>query len=107
MELKGRLKSEFEEWVNNNNVLIYAEEYVRVRLNDILNDDLPLSMRFTLLCQFLEDTGHLTGYAVGQLLEGGFMVKIWGKDFNGLGKYPGETKQEAIEKVVEYLNENY
>ena len=103
MELKGKLRDEFEKWSRehfNIQVLsgIYLHEYL---------DSFPMSMQLSLLCEFLESKSYLTGNAVGELLQGGYMVKFWNGSFKGMSKHTGETKEEAINKAIEYLNENY
>ena len=63
-------------------------------------------MQFALLCDFLEGKGVIDSVRIGKTMQNKTdSVSMW--------KYPrrkevvGSTKQEAIEKAIEYLNDNY
>ena len=105
MRLDDKLIIDFVEWLSNDFKGSKDHDTDCYIYNSVWY--LPLSLQFNLLCQFLEETGKLTGYAIGQILEGGHMVKIWGSDFNEMGKFQASTKEEAITKAIQYLNDNY
>ena len=104
MKLTGKLKSEFEEWFNEDDNDVDLSEDGNVWLSRCYKE-LPLSMQFVLLCDFLE------GKVIGSLIiydteEKEFIVGFkrsnmeeWVETF--------KTKQEAIEKAIKCLNKNY
>ena len=84
--LKGKLKEDFED---------YASCF------DI-SGIIPLSMQFALLCDFLE------GRELAVWLEcyaDAYDIHVYG--FGEPIDISMPTKQEAIEKAIKYLNENY
>lgn len=102
MELKGRLKIELEEWLLN----------VDLEKNDFVDQlyyvlyYLPLPMQFTALCGFLMEKEKIDSFGIGKnTLSGEETVMLW--QYPKVLPFLGETKDAAIEKAIEYLNENY
>ena len=100
--MKGKLKEEFEGWVSLEGVWLHSTKVDEtVFLNDTLHQ-LPLSMQFALLCDFLEEKEELV--AIEFYLNGLKEHRIHITKSLVLEECVfGETKQEAIE----YLNQNY
>ena len=99
MKLEGRLKEEFEEWAREHfNIQVLSGVY----LHDYL-DDFPLSMQFALLCDFLEENRCIIVLnKAAMCYECEIMIGYRSTYF-----LDRSTKTEAIEKAIEYLNDNY
>ena len=104
MKLTGKLKEEFEEWLNKDENDVGLSEDGNVWLSRCYKE-LPLSMQFALLCDFLEGKGYFIDMSTQY--GGGFVIDFLDKEMTYLSEHSGTTKQEAIEKAIEYLNENY
>ena len=103
MKLTGKLKAEFEEWLSNDFIGSKDHETDCYIYNNIT--EFPLSMQFALLCDFLEGKGYFIDMSTQY--GGGFVIDFLDKEMTYLSEHSGTTKQEAIEKAIEYLNENY
>jgi hypothetical protein len=104
MKLEGQLQSDFQEWeLENDKLLHYGDECPH--LSDI-SDELPLILKFTMLCQFLQETNKIDSYGVGRnAITHVDTVMIW--NYPKIDEFKGETKEEAITEAIKYLNQNY
>ena len=102
MVLKGKLKREFEEWVLEYKTPILVTTFEDYSLRVVVYQ-LPLSMQFALLCDFLEDNRCIIALNKAAMC---YEVEIM-IGYRSTYFLDRSTKIEAIEKAIEYLNDNY
>ena len=100
--LKGKLKEEFEGWLHNSD--LFEDEDVEIAMF-LCFHKLPISMQFSLLCDFLEGKEYYIGISFYTTVAP--LGVYYEADMNEEEWIQTDTKQEAIEKAIEYLNKNY
>ena len=104
MKLAGKLKEEFEEWLKNQKIEIDVfTDYYYLDIEHL--DQLPLSMQFALLCDFLETNNPFTNTYVDVYYDVNYTK--WESTVDDTVIAITETKEEAITKAIQYLNDNY